>query len=244
MAPLSVSHFIRITQNVECETCVFDVADGTISGNFTVRRQLVLKTKSGAIDANITMISNATRVYPGPIVDITTSTGPVNLDFTLVAVDGPEAKVDVPFAGLYEITTRSRHAPVRLEVVDAPVNSTLVLSSKNTMGPLEIYLHPTYQGTFGSEALIGGTPIGIRGYTTDPSGEGRKRNVVWNSQSIPPGVHNVLSGEVWWGDRPEPPCSDGPYIPTFGSVRTKSVIGNPLILLHLSDPNTTSILTN
>jgi len=57
--------------------------------------------------------------------------------------------------GFYQIAARSRHAPVRLEVVDTPVDSTLMLSSKNTRGPLEVYLHPTYQGRLSSEAFIG-----------------------------------------------------------------------------------------
>lgn len=182
------------------------------------------------------MISSITNVHLGPIVDITTTTGPINVDFTLVAV-GAETEEEVPSGGFYQISTRSRHAPVRLEVVDAPVDSTLMLSSKNTRGPLE-YLHPTYQGRFSSEAFIGGTPLGIRGYATDPSGNGKKRNLVWDTQSIPPGIHNVMSGEVWWGDRPGPPDPDGPYIPTFGSVHTKSVIGNPLAFLRPSNPDT------
>ena len=51
-----------------------------------------------------------------------------------------------------------------------------VLSSKNTRGRLEAFLHPTFQGSFSSEALIGDTPLGIRGYAENPSGNDRKRN--------------------------------------------------------------------
>jgi hypothetical protein len=227
-------------QNVRCEFCEFTVSDGPISGNFTVTRGLILKTKSGAVDANIAMISNATSVQLGPTVDITTISGAINADFGLVAID-PETEEEVPSGGFYQIATRSRRAPVRLEVVDAPVDSTLVLSSKNTMGPLEIYLHPTYQGMFLSEAPVGGTLLGNLGYAEDPSGEGRDRNMVREEWGIPPGVHNFMSGEVRWGDRPETSYPDGPYSPIFGSVQVKSIIGHPLILLHLSNSNMTSI---
>ena len=83
-----------------------------------------------------------------PVVDIITITDSINTDFTLIK-ERPSS------GGAYEITTRhSRRAPVRPEVVDAPADSTLRLFLKNMRGPLEVYLHPTYQGKLSSEALI------------------------------------------------------------------------------------------
>ena len=234
------THFAHITQNVECEFCDFKVTDGPIKGNFTVRNELILKTKSGAIDANITMVSNTTDARHGPIVDITTTTGSINTNFTLVAVD-PETEEKVLSGGFYHIATRSRHAPVRLEIVDAPANSVVDLCSKNAWGPLEVWLHPTYQGRFRSEALIGDTPLGLIGGAVDPSGNGRKRNLFWNGWSIPPGVKHVLSGEVWWGDRLQPRYPDIPYSQIASSVRLKAIIGQPLVFVPISIPNETRI---
>jgi len=233
---LTILTFLVRVQNLECETCKFKVSHGPISGNFTVRNKLFLKTKSGKIDANITMISNATGVSPGPLVDIRTTSGSINADFTLVAVD-PETEEEVPYGGAYQISTRSFRAPARLEVVDAPVDSTLSLQSKNVMGPLEVHLHPTFQGKFSSKAFIGDTPLGIRGYTKDPSGDDRKRNLVWDAWSIPPGIRHIMSGEVWWGDRPEPPFPEPPRSLIFSSVGLRSIIGQPLVFLHISDSN-------
>ena len=108
--------------------------------------------------------STAAGIFNRVVVDITTTTGSINTIFTLTAVDAG-TKERLLSGGAYEITTRSRNAPVRLEVVDASVDSALKLFSKNMRGPLEVYLHPTYQGWFSSETLIGSTPLGIRGYT-------------------------------------------------------------------------------
>ena len=225
------------SQNVECEFCNFHVSDGPISGNFTVKSELILKTKSGTIDADITMISgNTTRP---PNVDITTTTGSINANFTLIAVD-PETEEKLQSGGAYKIATRSLHAPVRLQVMDAPVDSTLILSSKNTRGPMDVHLHPTFQGRFSSEAIIGDTPLGFVGHSENPSGSSRRRNLVWNGWSIPPGICHVMKGEVWWGDRPEFPSSYDPSDLFFSSVQVKSIIGQPLIYLHLSDPSATS----
>ena len=229
----------RITQNVECDSCDFRVSDGPISGNFTVRRQLILKTKSGAIDADITMISNTTGVQGEPSVYITTTTGAINANFALVAID-PKTKEKVSSGGFYQIATRSRRAPVRLEIVDAPIDSTLVLSSKNLWGPLRVLLHPTFQGRFSSEAFIGDTPLGILGYAENPSGNNRRRNLVWRGWNLLPGIRNSMSGEVWWGDRPQPDLSN-PCDLFFSSVRLRSIIGQPLVSLHISNPNPASI---
>ena len=104
---------------------------------------MILKTKYNAVDGNITMISSTVAgIFNRPVVDITTTTDSINTNFTLTAVDA-ETKERLSSGGAYEITTRSRNAPVRLEVVDAPVDSALKLFSNNTRGPLEVYLHPT-----------------------------------------------------------------------------------------------------
>jgi hypothetical protein len=230
------THFVLHLQNFECESCEFHVTDGPIREKFVVKKELVLKTKSNAVDANITMISCTSGVPSRPVVDITTTTGSINANFTLVEVDA-RTKEKLSSEGVYEITTRSRHAPVRLEVVDAPVDSALKIFSKNTRGPLEVHLHPTYQGKFSSEALIGSAPLGIRGYVEDPSGRERKRTLGWNGWSIPPGIKHVLSGEVWWGDRPEHPLPYRPYALVFSNVQLKTIMGQPLIFLHVSDPD-------
>ena len=168
---------------------------------------LSLRTGSDATDAEI----------PNrPVVDITTTTDSINTNLTLIPVDA-RTKERPSSGGAYEITTRrSRHAPVRLEAVDAPVDSTLRLFLKNMRGPLEIYLHPMCQGKFSFEAVIAETlGLGIRGYTENPSGNDRKRNLVWGGWSIPPGIKRVLSGEV----------------------RLKTIVSRPLVFSHVSDQN-------
>ena len=64
-----------------------------------------------------------------PVADITTITDSIDTNFALISVDAG-AKERRSSGGAYEITTprRSRHAPVRLEVVDSPVDSALRLS--------------------------------------------------------------------------------------------------------------------
>ena len=139
------------------------------------------------------MISDATDARHGPIIDIIT-TGSTNTNYTLVVA--PEIEEKALFRGSYRIVTRSCHAPVRLEIVDASIDSILDLCSKNAVGPLKVWLHQAYQGRLQSEALIGGTPLGHMEGTVNPSGNGKKRNLFWGGWTIPPGIKYVLSEEV------------------------------------------------
>ena len=124
------THFARCLQNVECEFCEFKVTDGPITGNFVARNTLILKTKFNAVDGSITVVSStAAGIFSRSVIDITTTTGSINTNFTLIAVDAG-TKERLSSGGAYGITTRSRNAPVRLEVVDAPVDSALKLFSK------------------------------------------------------------------------------------------------------------------
>ena len=239
------THFARCLQNVECEFCEFEVTDGPLTGNFVARNNLILKTKSNAIDANVTMISrvNSTteaQIPSRPVVDITTTTGSLYANFTLIAVDaGTEERLLV--GGAYEITTRSRQASVRLEVVDAPVDSALKLFSKNMRGLLEVWLHPTYQGRLLSESLTGSISQRLHGlYGENPFGSDRKSSIFRNGWSILPGIKHVLSGEVWWGDQPEHPFPYNcrPYDLICSEVQLKTLIGVPFIALY---PSGTSV---
>ena len=51
---------------------------------------------------------------------------------------------------MHKIATRTRRAPVRLEVVVAPVDFSLQFFSKNMEGRLEAQLRPAYQVGFSS----------------------------------------------------------------------------------------------
>ena len=232
------THFARCLQNVECEFCEFKVTDGPITGNFVARNTLILKTKFNAVDGSITVVSStATGIFSRSVVDITTTTGSVNTNFTLIAVDAG-TKERFSSGGAYGITTRSRNAPVRLEVVDAPVDSALKLFSKRMKGPLEFYLHPPDLPRL---VLIRSSR------RRHPVGYPRiHRESVWTRKKEEPGLgwmeHPawyqtclVWSGLVGRSTRASAPVQTKPLF--FSSVQLKSIVGRPLVLLHVSDPD-------
>jgi len=177
-----------------------------------VTESLVLKTVMGPITANIFMVSNATTSQQPPTVaTITTEVGAIDTRFSLFAVD-TEGQVRAPSGGSFFIDTKSNILPVRLNFDDAPVNSTLTLTSRTFVGPIDVDLHPTYEGTFSLSSDLGPPVVNVSDEVEDPTGEDRKRTVKFHR------THGrAIVGEVGWGSA----RVDG------SSIDLKSDIGTP-----------------
>ena len=173
---------------------------------------LVLKTFMGPITANVFMVSNATTSQQPPTAAaITTHGGAIHTRFSLFAVD-TEGQVRAPSGGSFFIDTGSGISPVRLNFDGAPVDSTLTLTSKTLAGPIDVDLHPTYEGTFSLSSDMGPPVVNVSDEVEDPTGEGRKRTVKFHR------THGrVMVGEVGWGSA----RVDG------SSIDLKSEIGTP-----------------
>jgi len=181
-----------------------------------VTESLVLKTAMGSITANIFMVSDATTSQQPPTtVSITTNTGAIHTRFSLLAVD-TEGQVRAPPGGSFLVDTKSDTSSVHLDFDDAPVDSTLTLTSKTSTGSINVDLHPTYEGTFSLSSDVGSPAISVKDEVEDPAGEGRNRTV-----KLVRTRGHVMVGEVGWGNA----HVDG------GRVVLKSDIGAPRLSL-------------
>ena len=156
---------------------------------------LALKTTTGSIVVNISMLSNATvSQEPPTAASIKTNTGAINTRFSLFAIDAKD-KALVPSGGSFLIDTKSDTSGVRIKFDDAPVESTLVLTSKTSTGSINADLRPTYEGTFSLSSSLSSPVVNVKDEVEDPAGEGRKRTV----KVVRARGHAVV-GEVTWGD--------------------------------------------
>lgn len=181
-------------QSVRAGTSDIGVDSGSIQGNFTVTESLVLKTAAGSIAANVSMLSSATEYQQPPtIASIKTNKGSIDTRFSLSAIDA-EDDVRVPSGGFFHIDTKSDASPIRVKFDDAPIDSTLVLTSKTSVGSINVDLHPTYEGDFSLSSDVSSPVVNAKEEVEDPAGEGRKRTVKF--------VHSrghLKVGEVTWG---------------------------------------------
>ena len=156
---------------------------------------LSLKTTTGSIAADISMFSNATGSQQHPTTAlIKTNTGSIDTRFSLFAVDA-EDKAPTSSGGFFLADTKSDTSAVRVKFDDAPVDSTLSLTSKTSTGSIDVDLHPTYEGTFSLSSSLGFPVVSARDEVEDPAGKGRKRVVKFARA----GGRTVV-GEVTWGD--------------------------------------------
>lgn len=156
---------------------------------------LALKTTTGSIDVNISMLSNAVVAQDPPTAaSIITNTGAINTKLSLFAI-GAEDKGLVPSGGSFLIDTKSDTSAVRIKFDDAPVDSTLVLTSKTSTGSINADLHPTYEGTFSLSSSLSSPVVNVKEDVEDPAGKGRKRTV-----KVARARGHAVVGDVTWGD--------------------------------------------
>ena len=79
--------------------------------------------------------------------------------------------------GQYHVTTRTSNAPLRLTVLDAPVDSVLTASAHSSNSPVHVTLHETYEGSFDASASSWFHPEVRWKPVEDPAGRGRQRYV-------------------------------------------------------------------
>ena len=176
---------------------------------------LALKTTTGSIVANISMLSDATvSQQPPTSASIITNTGAINTRFSLFAVDAVDDLV--PSGGSFLIDMKSDTSSIHIKFDDAPVDSTLALTSKTSTGSISADLHPTYEGTFSLSSSVSSPVVNVKDEVEDPAGEGRKRTVKFVR------AHGrAVVGEVTWGDA----RVDG------SRVNLKSDVGTPRLNL-------------
>ena len=179
-------------------------------------KYLALKTATGSIAANISMLSNTTiPQQPPTAASIKTNTGSIDARLSLFAIDAKD-KVRAPSGGVFLVGTKSDTSAIRVKFDDAPVDSTLTLTSKTSTGSINADLHPTYEGTFSLSSGLSSPVVSVNDEVEDPVERGRKRTIKFARAG-----GRVVAGEVSWGDT----HVDG------GRVDLKSGVGIPRLSL-------------
>ena len=156
---------------------------------------LTLQTATGSIAVDISMFSNVTGSQQPPAVAlIKTNTGSIDTRFSLFAIDSKD-NVRVPSGGSFHIDTKSDTSSVHVKFDDAPVDSTLALTSKTSTGSIDVDLHPTYEGSFSLSSDLSSPVVNVKEGVEDPAGEGRKRTVKFVRSR-----GHLMVGEVTWGN--------------------------------------------
>jgi len=159
--------------------------NGGILGAFNVTGSLALKTRNERIKGVIVLNPDAEGSAK---LDLITENTIVNVDVALNPFQ-KDAK-----GGIYDISAITCHSPVSLRIREAPVDSKLLVNVSASHAPAEVVLPPTYEGSFEVTTVRFWPTVLANPHVHDPSGEGRKRDVLIEKEG------NHVNGIVSWSE--------------------------------------------
>ncbi|KAK7438182.1 hypothetical protein VKT23_018114 [Stygiomarasmius scandens] len=168
-------------------------ANGPIIGTYTASTRLDLITANAPIDVNVTLF-NKDEDTPTE-VKMETAHGRVNGNLTLYKIhsDKEEDSASNP-GGSFKISASNAVGPISLLTSRAPVNSTINLKAKTALGPVQVQMHPTFEGRFSVQTTMGKNEVTVDEEQEDPDKKGRKRSVDFSKAG------SATIGKVYWGD--------------------------------------------
>ncbi|KAJ7142526.1 hypothetical protein C8R44DRAFT_602709, partial [Mycena epipterygia] len=212
-APLSINHFATdlelFSQNfadvsnvdfkwldlkgsiggIYAEALVAESADigtsfGSIEGTFNAFNTLILRTSYAPITVDVNLSNNADK--PAEL-QMHTSNGAIEATINL--------KSD-PDNAAFNLTARTSHGPIQLDVVAAPINSTIRLDATTSIGALGVKLPNTYEGSFSAATPFSSLSVKFDETLEDPTGAGRKRRLEYEQKRS-----GWANGRVGWSDK-------------------------------------------
>ncbi|KAF9479371.1 hypothetical protein BDN70DRAFT_878855 [Pholiota conissans] len=173
-------------KSLSASTAELQSKNGYIRGLFNVTSSLVLETTNNLIEVAVTLHS---AHGSKPACQVRTTNGPTEAVITLTS--------DSSFVGSsYTISTTTSNSDALIQIPSQPLNSNLYLTTTTTNGPAHVSLNEAFEGGLLLESP-GAIVIKEDKAVEDPSGAGRKRNVVYSSKKRQ--GKQVLTGSVLWG---------------------------------------------
>lgn len=159
---------------------------GPITGTYNASNVLVLDTANAPISVRANLLGGEGQVVR---LYMKTSNSFINGEIGLYSNASDAA------GGAFTVNARTANSPLKLAVVDAPVDSTLFASAATSNSPAQVKLHETYEGSF---SLLGSRffrpVVEWNEDAEDPAGRGRERTVKVNAVK-----DSSVTGDVFWG---------------------------------------------
>ncbi|SJL17144.1 uncharacterized protein ARMOST_20688 [Armillaria ostoyae] len=165
----------------------FKNANSPIEGNFNTSTSLDLSTANSAINVVVGLFNADGEESTS--VSMETANAPISAGISLLST-APSST-----GGKFDVKAYTARGKIELGFVDASVDSALDLTAHTAMGPVDVTMHPTYEGEFRLATVMGRAEVTNHDEPEDPKGEDRKRTVSFERAG-----GSVVSGRVWWGE--------------------------------------------
>ncbi|KAK0434152.1 uncharacterized protein EV420DRAFT_1598003, partial [Desarmillaria tabescens] len=116
-------------------------------------------------------------------LDLATANSPINS--TTVSMESANAPISAGIS-LFSTAPSSTGGKFDIELgfIDASVDSALDLTAHTAMGPVDVTMHPTYEGEFRLATIMGRAEVTTADEVEDPKGEDRKRSVSFERAGV------------------------------------------------------------
>ena len=105
------------------------------------------------------------------------------------------ATTDTGTGGLFDVAVNGTNSPVHVIFPHAPADHVLALTAHTDTSPLDITLHPAFEGNFSVQGSQ--RSVAVHTAVEDPAGRGRRRQADWAQGPRWPQVGDV-NGTVRW----------------------------------------------
>jgi len=193
---------------LEAEKISILTANAPIFGDFKANESISLATANAPVRASVELVNDNSSQATLALV----STSNSNIDISSKLTSGADN------AGSFGVAASTVRGKVDMKFTDAPVDSILTVNAETALADVEVYLHPTYQGSFELSTELAAVRLHNPKNVDDPAGRGRKRVVHLDRDS-----KTRIEGETWWGKKGEP----------LGAVKLKTSLA--AATLHLDE---------
>ncbi|KAJ7142508.1 hypothetical protein C8R44DRAFT_974229 [Mycena epipterygia] len=166
---------------IKLESLVAESADigtsmGSVEGTFNASNKLIIRTSNAPITVDINLSNNADKSTE---VEMYTSNGAIEGNITLESDSERSA---------FDTTASTSNGRIQLAVVTAPIDSTVRLNARTSIGAVGLKLPDTFEGSFIAATSLSSLSVKLDETVKDPTGAGRERRLEykqWNG---------------WWAD--------------------------------------------
>lgn len=135
---------------------------------------------------------------------------PIRASVSLYSVDSNEKATS---GGTFGVKANTANGAINVTFPTAPIDSLVTLTANTAMAPIAVNMHNTFEGSFVAHSTpFSKIEVDVDD-TEDPTGEDRKRNLIFDSVNM-----GTAKGLVFWGDR-----EDGK---DYGSVKLDTALGS------------------
>lgn len=165
----------------------FDVIsrNGPISGVFNATGSLILKTSNDRIAGKVFLNTDENGKAK---LELATRNSYIDTEILLNHFQKGST------GGDFDITASNVNGLVKLRITDAPVDSKLDLQARTKNAPVDVMLHPTFEGDFEVSSNFLLPTVHVKQGVRDPSGQERHRSVQLSRQG------HLAKGNVSWSD--------------------------------------------